>query len=196
MTEETQALVDRLRKRAREEPSNGQGGGKMLEDAAAALTSLSRDLEAARQERDAALADVAEMEALFCGIKEIHATPGWASAIVDGEGVKWFAGLVSQFFYQAGGKNYVEWQCSVDVAEFVLTCQRKAGKTPDQLRREAEASRDAAVRAARAETWAEAARISVECSKANGNDTKSGRVLQFVADTFSGKALRATREGQ
>lgn len=50
MTKETQALVDRLRKRAREEPSNGQGGGKMLMDAAAALTSLARELETARQE--------------------------------------------------------------------------------------------------------------------------------------------------
>lgn len=45
-------IIDRLRKRAREEPSNGQGGGKLLLDAADALTAAHAARDAAERERD------------------------------------------------------------------------------------------------------------------------------------------------
>lgn len=75
MTEETQALVDRLLKRAdmvdewaraiatKQRPAHANAHGvtaALLRDAAAALSSLSRDLETARQERDAARASISE----------------------------------------------------------------------------------------------------------------------------------------
>lgn len=111
---------------------------RLIYDLAGEVLAITADRDQQARRADEAERERDEIKGLFCGVSEIHAVHGRANAIFDGEGVKWFAKLVSQFFYAAGGKNYVEWQCSIDTAEFVLTCQRKAGKTPDGLKREAE----------------------------------------------------------
>jgi hypothetical protein len=87
------------------------------------------------QERDEARA------AVVC-LKELHATPGAMMARLEGEGARAFQMMVSEFFVLQGGKNYVEWQvgqtADIETTDFVITCQKKTGKTPNELKLEAE----------------------------------------------------------
>ena len=134
MTEETQAL-ERFKRWIAENPKTARHIG-----AAAALTSLARDLETARQERDAAL----EM-----------------------------ARRVGE-----SGDHHI--QMALD------------GRT-----REREAV-DAAVRAARAETWEAAATGLMAGADTGGRRSVKGQVLVNAASKFLSIAaeLRAAREGQ
>lgn len=101
---------------------------------------LVAQVEQAERERDEARAEVVH-------VTEMHVVPGKAAAQFAGIGVEAFALLIAEFFVAAKGTNYVEWQADVTgtftTPEFVLTCQKRTGKTPDQLRREAEQERDA-----------------------------------------------------
>jgi hypothetical protein len=129
MTEETQALVRQLR-----EWVDGQSvtyASVLMQDAAAALTALARDLATTRQERDAALADAA-----------FHA------------------------------------DCRPNRR------QAEAAYADNKALNDKVADLTAAVRAARAETWAAAADIAKEWLIAD---------MQLLSDRFT---ERAAREGQ
>lgn len=104
--------------------------------------------EKAEQEIARLTAERDELQQAFCGVEEVHVVPGSFRARMRGEGVREFQLLVSEFFIEAGGKNYVEWTAgrtaSIELADFVLTCQKRSGKTPGQLYTEATARADAA----------------------------------------------------
>ena len=69
--------------------------------------------------------------------------PWSAKAGFDGPAAEMFAAALCDFYRKSGGENYVEMHMRDPASpseEFVVTVQRKAGKTPHELRREAEAA--------------------------------------------------------
>lgn len=62
---------------------------------------------------------------------------------LQGLGPQLVASMVAGFFVGTGAKNYVEMHCTHEIGgEFTLTMQKRTGKTPHQLRTEAEQQRD------------------------------------------------------
>lgn len=76
------------------------------------------------------------------------------NAAFAGDAIKVFAGAMIEEFRKAGGSNYVEMEMidqhpdpAVNAGRFVLTIQRKYGKTPATLKREADERCDAVIAA-------------------------------------------------
>lgn len=121
-----------------------------------ALAGLRKELDEARREIER-LTGVITGDA---GIKQL---------VVDEKGLRLAASHpmmhalaceMASFFKSAGGINYVELSmCHQEEGPFVLTLQRREGKTPNDLKAEAEKERDAAREAIRgAVRWLEKAR--------------------------------------
>ena len=92
-------------------------------------------------EREASADDLMTLRSLH--IENPPDKPWSAKAGFDGPAAEMFAAALCDFYRKSGGENYVEMHMRDPASpseEFVVTVQRKAGKTPHELRREAEAA--------------------------------------------------------
>ncbi len=98
-----------------------------------------------KREIEALQAENERLQKLFLKdvrIKELGLTPN-LHASFEGGPVRLMAECYADFFRSSEAPNYIEMQlCSEDGLELIATLQRKSGKTPHQLRQEAEAERD------------------------------------------------------
>lgn len=100
---------------------------------------------------------VAELEAEVPYVTDLHAANGQLDMTIQGAKSTLFAmaTALAKSFEADGGINYVQYEVRSGDKDFVLTLQRAAGKTPHQLRQEAES------RATKAETERDAALAQV-----------------------------------
>ena len=92
-------------------------------------------------EREASADDLMTLRSLH--IENPPDKPWSVKAGFDGPAAEMFAAALCDFYRKSGGENYVEMHMRDPASpseEFVVTVQRKAGKTPHELRREAEAA--------------------------------------------------------
>lgn len=194
MTEETQALVDRLRD-ADKLVAQGEVGmalkiaslRNVLQDAAAALSTLSRDLaaevdkavELARLVETARGASAADDARLRAAEERV-----WPGVTHGCDAAEWLADELL-----ALRRDLETARQERDAAERRLTDKAIAHESEMDRANRA----DAAVRAARAETLRKCALAIREGASAGGAHTTTGYVLLGIADVFD---ATAAREGQ
>jgi hypothetical protein len=141
-----------------------EDGGKQIVCLQCQVETLTRDLQEAKAE--------------IVHVTEMHVTPGKAAAQFAGIGVEAFALLIAEFFVQAKGTNYADVTGTFTTPEFVLTCQKRTGKTPDELMREERQRADAAE--AKVETLTREANVAKQitfCENCGANWCDDGNNL-------------------
>lgn len=126
-------------------------GIKAAAELQAELERCSAEVLALTKERDAALKRCVALEAevaTLCDplLKEVSIKPGAMEMTMEGATaiVKRLAIAMITFLEGVGAKNYAEQEISLGTNDFVMLVQRRSGRTPHQLRVDAEAERDAA----------------------------------------------------
>ena len=145
------------------------------------ITALRAKLAEAEKARE-------EAEAKLVGIRMLHAENGETRAIFVGEGVKVLAECIVDFYREHGAKNHVEISAvdKITGERFALTVQRIDGKTPAEMRHEAEQARDAAL--AREAKMREFVRsIADECCDCNHDDCKHDMARALAGGGEEGK---------
>jgi hypothetical protein len=88
------------------------------------------------EERERLAEKVAEFESI--GIRRVMVENGRADIALGGEAIAGLAEVMAEWYEQKGGPNYCEMTFTGNGREYVLTMQRADGKTPHQLRLDAE----------------------------------------------------------
>ncbi len=91
-------------------------------------------------------AENAELRETLVAMRELHienpaGKPWSAKATFDGEAIRYFAAALCEWYRDHGGENYVEMHMRnpADHSEqYTVTVRKREGKTPLELRREAE----------------------------------------------------------